>query len=357
MIIDLFSGCGGLSSGFVKAGFKVACAVDMWKDATETFKQNHKDVKFVFNCSTEKFIKNEICSIKNNFKIDGVVGGPPCQGFSTVGTRDPSDKRNHLFKDFYQIVQIVSPNFFLIENVQGLLNLNKGYFIKKIVELFGEDGLGYNINYKLINTSEYGIPQVRKRVFIVGTKNKFFHFPTIEEKRVSTSEALSDLPSLDFFEKKSKYKFSPQNEYQEYLRINSSQVLNHEPTKHTQQTIDVISRIKDGGKISDLPKEFWEIRKYNKTFQRMNSSKPSLTIDTGHRNYFHYKENRIPSVRECARIQSFDDTFEFLSSKTSQYKQVGNAVPPIMANKIALNLKKEKLYEKPEKSDQLNLLV
>lgn len=357
MIIDLFCGCGGLSSGFVKAGFKIACAIDMWKDATITFKKNHKDVNEILNISTETFIKNNILTIKNKYNIEGVIGGPPCQGFSTVGTRDPSDKRNHLFKDFFQIVEITNPSFFLIENVQGLLNLNKGYFINKINELFGAKGLGYNINYKLINTSEYGIPQVRKRVFIIGTKNNYFHFPKIEEKVISSSEALSDLPSLDNLTDNTKYFSPPKNEYQKYLRQDSVYVLNHEPTNHTQQTINVISMIKDGGKISDLPKEYWEIRKYNKTFQRMDSNKPSLTIDTGHRNYFHYKENRIPSVRECARIQSFDDSFEFLSSKTSQYKQVGNAVPPLIAYKIAQNIKKENLFDKPELSDQLKLLV
>lgn len=357
MIIDLFCGCGGLSSGFIKAGFDITCAVDTWQDATNTFKKNHKGVKNIINDTTENFIKKNILSIKNKSKIDGVIGGPPCQGFSTVGTRDPSDKRNHLFKDFFQIVEIFKPNFFLIENVQGILNLNKGYFINKIIELFGHNGLGYNINYRLINTSEYGIPQFRKRVFIIGTKNKHFHFPNIEKKIVSSSEAISDLPSLDHDSDNYKYLSLPKNEYQRYLRKNSNKVLNHEPTNHLRQTIDVISKVKDGGKISDLPREYWEIRKYNKTFQRMNSNKPSLTIDTGHRNYFHYKENRIPSVRECARIQSFDDTFEFLSSKTSQYKQVGNAVPPIIAYKIAKKLMQNEMLEFPQMGDQLKLLV
>ena len=123
------------------------------------------------------------------------------------------------------------------------------------------------------------------------------------------------------------------------MRINSTGLYNHEPTNHSQQTKEVISMIPDGGKISDLPEEYWNIRKYNKAFQRMNSKLPSNTIDTGHRNYFHYAENRVPSVRESARIQSFPDNFVFTGSKTSQYKQVGNAVPPLLAEKIAKKIK------------------
>ena len=122
------------------------------------------------------------------------------------------------------------------------------------------------------------------------------------------------------------------------MRKNSKRIINHENTNHEDQTISVISKIRDGGTIHDLDKKYWEIRKYNKTFQRMNSKLPSLTIDTGHRNYFHYKANRIPTVRECARLQSFPDNFVFKGSKTSQYKQVGNAVPPLLSELFAKNL-------------------
>jgi DNA (cytosine-5)-methyltransferase 1 len=124
------------------------------------------------------------------------------------------------------------------------------------------------------------------------------------------------------------------------MRKGSTLVMNHEPTKHSDKTVEIISMIPDGGSIKSLPSKFWEVRKFNKAFQRMNSKQPSLTIDTGHRNYFHFKENRIPTVRESARIQSFPDSFEFLGSKTSQYMQVGNAVPPLLAYEIALQIKK-----------------
>ena len=175
-------------------------------------------------------------------------------------------------------------------------------------------------------------------MIFVGIRKELYSFPTKFNKQISTSEALSDLPSPvnDILQN---YLCLPVNSYQKKIRKGSNLVINHEPTNHSAQTIEVISKIPDGGSIKSLPKEYWEIRKFNKAFQRMNSSMPSLTIDTGHRNYFHFSENRIPTVREAARLQSFPDKFEFLGSRTSQYKQVGNAVPPQLAYEIAKQIK------------------
>lgn len=337
-IIDLFCGVGGLSYGFKKNNYKVVAAVDHWKDALITYKYNFPDVE-IFNQDIKYFNKNHLekIIIKNKI-IDGVIGGPPCQGFSTVGTRRIEDKRNHLYLEFFNTVKKVNPKFFIIENVSGFLSLSNGLFINDIIKRFGNNGLGYKINYKLINSSNYGVPQNRKRVFIVGTKDKEFKFPKENNKIISSYEAISDLNfKLNFNRGNGVYKYSikAKSLYQKQMRKNSQKIVNHETTNHEDQTINVISRIKDGGTIHDLDRKYWEIRKYNKTFQRMNSQLPSLTIDTGHRNYFHYKDNRIPTVRECARLQSFPDDFVFLGSKTSQYKQVGNAVPPLISELLA----------------------
>ncbi|HFI0162396.1 TPA: DNA cytosine methyltransferase [Streptococcus suis] len=330
-IIDLFCGAGGLSLGFEKAGFEIELAIDMWDDAIKTFNHNHKNK--VAECRDIHDLSDEyLYSLQG--KITGVIGGPPCQGYSTVGTRNVNDPRNHLYLEYCRVVEKIAPKFFVIENVRGLLTLGKGVFKKDIIDRFSK--LGYTVSYKLLNASDYGVPQNRYRVFFIGIKDNVFEFPEEFPYKVSCKEALSDLPSLDIYDLFSDiYRSEPLNKYQELMRYSSPELTNHEPTRHTDQTKEIISMIPDGGKISDLPEEYWSIRKYNKAFQRMNSNLPSNTIDTGHRNYFHYEENRVPSVRESARIQSFPDDFEFLGSKTSQYKQVGNAVPPLLAEVIA----------------------
>ena len=332
-IIDLFCGCGGLSKGFEMAGFNTVLAIDFWKDAVETFNNNHKNKVAI--CDDVSKISNDFLDdfTKKN-KITGIVGGPPCQGYSTVGKRDINDDRNYLYLQYCRIVEKVKPEFFVLENVKGLLTLNNGKFKEDIVERFTK--LGYVVDYKILNSADYGVPQNRNRVFFVGIKNKKFKFPKEKLKKVTTYEAISDLTSYE-----DKYTTSAQTSYQKNMRGNNKQLKNNEFTVHTEKTIDVISKIPDGGKITDLPKEFWEIRKYNKAFQRMNSKLQSNTIDTGHRNYFHYSENRIPTVRESARIQSFPDNFIFYGSRTSQYKQVGNAVPPLLANAIAIEIMKQ----------------
>ena len=334
-IIDLFCGAGGLSKGFEEAGYSVEFAIDMWDDAVKTY--NHNPNNNTAKCIDINNITDEEL-LKLHGKIAGVIGGPPCQGFSTVGTRNVEDPRNQLYLQYYRVVEKIRPEFFVIENVKGLLTLAKGAFKEDILERFSK--LGYTVTYKLLNASDYGVPQNRQRVFFVGLKNKKFEFPKSFDYKVSTSEAISDLPSLEDFKNYSKnYKTGAISDYAKQMRGNSDILFNHEPTRHTDQTKEIISMIPDGGNISDLPKEYWNVRKYNKAFQRMNSKLPSNTIDTGHRNYFHYKENRVPSVRESARIQSFPDSYEFLGSKTSQYKQVGNAVPPLLAKVVALKIR------------------
>ena len=325
-IIDLFCGCGGLSLGFEEAGFESILAIDLWKDAIETY--NFNRINKVGKCI-------DICSITNEELIKykkeciGVIGGPPCQGFSTVGKRESSDPRNQLYKEYCRIVEIVQPMFFVLENVKGLLTLEQGFFKNDIVKRFSN--LGYCVNYKILNASNYGVPQNRERVFFVGIKNKKFSFPLELNYKITSSEGISDLRQGMYL--------APENNYQSLMHGSILSISNHEITVHSEETKKIIAMIPDGGNIKSLPSEYWNIRKYNKAFERMNSNKPSNTVDTGHRNYFHYNENRIPTVRENARLQSFPDSFIFKGCKTSQYKQVGNAVPPRLAYAIAKAIK------------------
>ena len=339
-IIDLFCGCGGLSLGFEMAGFEPILAIDLWKDAIITY--NHNREKKVGMCADIKELSNEFFkSLNEDGEIVGVIGGPPCQGYSTVGTRDINDPRNHLYLQYCRVVEQVKPTFFVLENVKGLTTLCSGMFRDDIYDRFSK--LGYTVTYKIINATNYGVPQKRERVFFVGIQNKEFEFPTGDESKLLTcKDALSDLPQLNEengSDVQHSYASEPQNDYQVLMRKNSTVVFNHQLTMHTEQTKQIISMIPDGGKIKDLPREYWNVRKYNKAFERMSSSRPSNTVDTGHRNYFHYSANRIPTARENARLQSFPDDFEFVGTRTSQYKQIGNAVPPLLAYAIAKSIK------------------
>ncbi len=333
-IIDLFCGIGGLSLGFEQAGFEVISAVDMWKDAIVTFNHNRID-KVGRVESVEDFNVNTLPEIIGKEHITGIIGGPPCQGFSTVGRREIDDPRNTMYLEFYKAVKMASPDFFVIENVKGMLTLNKGAFVKDLIKRFGPEGLGYTISYQLLNAADYGVPQNRYRVFYVGLKNKKFEFPLPYDYKLTAKDGISDLECAT----NESYGSHPQNEFQVMMRKGLEKPFNQDYTNHSEQTISIISQVPDGGNIRCLPPEVWQVRKYNKAFERMGTFKPSNTIDTGHRNYFHYSAPRIPTVRESARIQSFPDDFEIIGTRGSQYKQVGNAVPPMLARVIAEKIK------------------
>ena len=341
--IDLFCGAGGFSIGFEHAGFDTTLAIDKWEHAINTFNYNREE-KVGKNIDIHDFTNEDLHNLMSGNDIDGIIGGPPCQGFSMVGTRNEADERNSLYLEYVRFVETVKPKFFVLENVKGLLTLKGGNFKEDILERF--TGLGYNVDFKVLKASHFGVPQNRERVFFVGLKkdifgDKFFEFPEgSTDNIIGTEHALSDMPSLDNKEDNETYKCEPLNDYQKRLRGTSETIKNHEVTNHTQQTIEIIGMVPDGGNIKDLPEEYYSVRNYSSAFKRMNSQLPSTTIDCGHRNYFHYKENRIPTVRESARIQSFPDEYFFTGSKTSQYTQVGNAVPSMLSEVIGKQMKK-----------------
>jgi DNA (cytosine-5)-methyltransferase 1 len=336
-VLDLFCGCGGLSYGFIEAGYEVVLGIDHWKDAISTFEHNHKGSKGLvadlFNETPEQISKKT--GVK---KIDLIIGGPPCQGFSIAGKRIVGDERNKLYKSFVDFVDFYKPKAFLMENVSNIISMGKGIVKDNIIEDF--EKLGYKVVHKVLMASEFGVPQNRKRAFFIGVINgKEFKFPTYEKSElISSSDAISDLPENSLLDG-SKYSAPPKSEYQKMIRKESKEIYNHEITNHNEQTVEIISLVPDGSNYKSLPKELQKTRNVNIAWTRLNSNKPSFTIDTGHRHHFHYKFNRVPTVRESARIQSFPDKFIFLGSKTSQYKQVGNAVPPILAKVLAETLK------------------
>lgn len=348
-VVDLFCGAGGLSRGFLDAGFDVVLGVDFDEPSLKTFEANHGDAKVMkldlFDHQNIQKIKEYLK--KNKIKLDVLVGGPPCQGFSLAGKREENDERNMLYSAMVKTARELKPKIVVLENVPGMLKLYEGKGAKRIIEDFSD--LGYKMSAKILYAPDYGVPQIRKRVVFVGILNginKFeYPIPVVNSDNYITCEdAISDLPSLEndydySLDKVRDYMSEPKSEYQKKMRSNSTKVYNHFPTKHAQKTIDNISKIPDGGNYKDLPDKESKKFKYHESLTRYNSKKPSLTIDTGHRTHFHYKYNRIPSVRENARLQSFPDDFIFYGSKQQQYKQVGNAVPPLLGKAVAEKVK------------------
>jgi DNA (cytosine-5)-methyltransferase 1 len=342
----LFCGAGGLSKGFMDAGFDVKLGID-WDDAAlVTFGMNHGEAEplklDLFDLDNVIEIKNKLKS-KNVDQLDVLIGGPPCQGFSLAGNRVESDERNTLYTAMVKTAELLKPKVVLLENVPGMIKLYGGKVKEYIFSDF--EKLGYSMTVKILYAPEYGVPQIRKRAFFVGlldTDQKFVYPEPklLEENYITSENAISDLPSLEGdtdYNLKTirKYSTEPQTDYQKKMRKNSKEVFNHTPTRHAQKTIDHIKLVPDGGKYTDLPKELASKFKYHESLHRYNSKKPSLTIDTGHRTHFHYKWNRIPTVRENARLQSFPDDFIFYGNKQQQYKQVGNAVPPLVGQALA----------------------
>ena len=339
-VLDLFCGCGGLSLGFEQAGYNVLLGIDMWNDALTTYRHNHKNGKTL--CADLATLPvEEVDNIINHEIVDVIIGGPPCQGFSVAGKRIVEDERNSLYKSFVRMVEHFHPRAFVLENVPNILSIGGGVVRDSIIHDF--QNLGYNVVTQVLTASDYGVPQNRRRAIFVGLKEGTFDFdiPKVIHK-VTTAEALSDLPE-GTQSHNSKYVCAPLSDYQVLMRSNSIGVMNHEVTVHNAKTEEIIAMVPDGGNYKDLPSYLQNTRKVHIAWTRLNSKKPSITIDTGHRHHFHYKWNRVPTVRESARIQSFPDNFEFFCSKTSQYKQVGNAVPPLMAKAIAEQLKKNLL--------------
>lgn len=353
-VIDLFCGCGGFSHGFSQAGFNVLLGIDMWNDAIVTYLKNHPG---------SKAINDDITNVTPNTllqaagvtaeEVDVIIGGPPCQGFSVSCKRLIDDPRNKLYKSFVEMVRCIQPKMFVMENVPGLLSMGKGSVRNQIIEDF--TNAGYVVSTKILTASDYGVPQARRRVFFVGinpakvvnTSEFLFPEPThgVEDgliPYVTCKDALSDLDFISdeiALPEKTDYVLPAKTDYQIMMRANSKILLNHVATIHNQKTKDIIAMVPDGGNYKSLPEELWQTRKVHIAWTRMNSQKPCFTIDTGHNHHFHYRANRVPTVRESARLQSFPDDFEFIGIKTSQLKQVGNAVPPILARVVAKMVK------------------
>ena len=342
-VIDLFSGAGGLSKGFLDAGYEVLLGIDNDMAALSTFEFNHNGAKVLSLDLSDKKAFKEIEESIENREIDVIVAGPPCQGFSLSGPRNFDDERNKLYLAVIKAVKTFKPKAFIIENVPGMATLYNGEIKEEILKRFKK--LGYNIECKILCAADYGVPQMRKRLIFMGVRkdvgNPHFPEPLFDESSyVTCRDAIEDLPSreTEIGKDVDEYIAPPKTQYQKKMRGACTVLHNHVGTNHTKLVKDTIALVPEGGNYKDLPDGWGQSRKFNEAWTRYDGYKPSKTIDTGHRNHFHYRYNRVPTVRENARLQSFPDDFVFLGTKTQQYRQVGNAVPPLLGFVLANEL-------------------
>lgn len=363
--IDLFSGCGGMSLGFKMAGVRSILASDIDENCEKTFCRNFATTPFLCK-DIIQITKNEIDELIAGNTPDIIMGGPPCQGFSLANknrNKVAEDPRNKLFYHFVKFIDWYSPKAFVMENVKGLLSMQNGKVIQTIIESFASAGKGYNVDFQILKASDFGVPQQRERVIIIGIRkdlNIIPSFPTpSKDNPITVDMAISDLPPITAGEgsETMDYATKPQNEYQKLMRRKSSTVKNHISMKHTKRLIDRFHAIKSGQSLVDVWDTHGAVKRGNPTEkstikfaqnnQRLFGDKPAPTIAASFQsNFIHPHLDRNFTAREGARLQSFPDDFVFEGMRTkmswekglSQYQQIGNAVPVLLAYAIAKNL-------------------
>lgn len=321
--IDLFCGAGGLSLGFKQAGFENVFSVECNAGFAKTYQKNFPEHKLVID-DIRNIDHDEIVRLTDGEKVDVIIGGPPCQGFSiagNIGRTFMEDERNELFKEFVRFVTEVRPQMFVMENVATMATHLKGQTIREVVKAFENAGCGYRVKYEVLNSVDFGIAQERRRLVAVGIREDVsteFVYPAKSTKVFTIKDVIRDLPQLE----------SGQD----------SEIPNHRAMKHSAQMLEKMSYIKDGGDRMDIPEDIrpksGDIRKYI----RYDSRKPSVCVTGDMRKIFHYEQNRALTARELARIQSFPDDFIFVGQSIQIQQQIGNAVPPKLAYQIALQV-------------------
>ena len=333
--IDLFCGAGGLSAGARAAGVKIEIAVDSDPNAVETYRANHPNVKVLLQ---------DIRSLPDlpplsTFEPTVVLGGPPCQGFSTSNqrTRNAHNPVNQLYKDFLRQVRSISPTFVVFENVKGFIGTEQGIYFSSVMR--GLNELGYRVEHRVLNAVDYGVPQCRSRLFIVGSRIDGRLLPhRIKNRRLTVSDAIEDLPLLPNGAalQQTKYRTKPRSDYARFLRRNSTTCLNNFVTKNAAYVVERYSHIPPGGNWRCIPEHLMSnyancSRCHEGVYHRLSWDKPSIVIGNYRKNMLvHPSANRGLSVREAARLQSFADSYVFRGTIGYQQQQVANAVPPLL---------------------------
>jgi DNA (cytosine-5)-methyltransferase 1 len=359
-VIDLFSGVGGLSYGFAHDdNFEIVAANEILPNMAKAYSLNHPTAKVyaedIKDFNAEKVEKD--LGIKAS-EIDIIVGGPPCQAYSTVGKRLIDDPRGKLFQEYYRVLKEFNPKLFLFENVKGLLSMQGGELLKTIISLF--ESLGYKVQYKLLNAADYGAPQIRERVVIIGSKLKTdFEYPepthynpdNPEEKPdlfnkklkpyLTLEEAISDLPFIKSNEESFEYSSKPQNDFQKFMRKNApTKLMDHNSPNNNENLVKIMELLPDGGTPEDLPEELRPTSGFKNTYCRLWWKRPATTITRNlstpsSSRCIHPKAPRPLTTREGARIQCFPDDYQFFGSRGDRNLQIGNAVPTFLSNAVA----------------------
>jgi len=384
-VFDSFSGAGGFSLGFQLAGCNIIGALEIDQWACDTFSYNHPEATII-NRDIQQISDKEVINILKNQNIDIILGGPPCQGFSICNKNagDPKDPRNSLFREFIRLGKLFDPKVMVMENVPNLLSAKTHNNIPVVQIIVKEmEALGYFVNFQILEAIDFGVPQIRKRLFIVASKKKLedpFPKPTHTNQRDSSLfeslkpcptlwDAISDLPIINACEGSEEMEYTqlPKNEYQAFLRINSTKLYNHKAMMHSKRMIERFSSMKCGDTINDVPDHLKPLRRngngqfsdklYDQNNRRLHPNKQSHTIPASfYANFVHPYQNRNFTPREGARIQSFPDNYRFLGKPTvvsqklleregrseekhlCQYNQIGNAVPPLLSQAVAINI-------------------
>ncbi len=368
-IIDLFCGTGGFSHGFNTEEYlyELVYAIDYEPNAVETTKANHTTSRIEFDDIRKvdpKKIKEEL----NVKQLDLVIGGPPCQGFTSLRphrSMNNNDERNNLFLNFIEFVHVFRPKMFILENVVGLITHEEGKTLSIILEKFSN--LGYAIDWKILNAAHFGVPQKRERFVLMGSRDNgriIFPEPThysngrvighVDRTRlqipnknlpsaITVDEAIDDLPHLQRGESANKYDKAPRTDYQRARRKNTTELSLHIASNHSDKMMEVIRHA--GDSISSIPKGL-VTSGFSSCYSRIRGYEPSNTITVKFQSpasnkCIHPTQDRTITPREAARIQSFDDDYIFKGSLTQIASQIGNAVPPLLGKAISKAISRE----------------
>lgn len=363
-VIDLFAGCGGMSLGFMQAGFTIKNAVEYDSAIAKTYKINHPSVNVIVD-DIANVDTDDIFSLSD---AEVIIGGPPCQGFSMAGARIRrgfiDDPRNYLFKHYFNVVKAVKPKVFVMENVKGMMTMQGGQIFEEILRLFSDssatDDNPYNLFYKVIRASDFGVPQKRERLIIVGTTIPDVPFDLLWEstkkeiglimpaffESTTVRDAIGNLPPVTADGVINNPK--PVTEYQRYLSCNASIITNHTKSNHSETAIRRMHQIGNGQNFTELNEKINSV--HSGSYGRLSWDEPAATITTrfdtpaGGR-FIHPEEDRTLSPREAARIQSFPDSFVFSGTRREISRQIGNAVPPKVSYFLAKYIEKILEYE------------